>query len=139
MTFTVSNFKSNIAKAGGGARPSLYKIDINSAFTEGSFDDMSNILVKAASIPAANIAPLPVNFAGRAYKWNGFRTYDIWTVTVINDEDFYARNKMMNWMRGISGHLDGKRTKAYGSPFYGNTKKWWDGDATVSQLGTNVW
>ena len=137
MTFTVSNFKSNIAKAGGGARPSLYKIDINSAFTEGSFDDLSNILVKAASIPAANIAPLPVNYAGRAYKWNGFRTYDIWTVTVINDEDFFARNKMMNRMRGISGHLDGKRTKASGSPFYGNTKKWWDGDATVSQLGAD--
>ena len=137
MTFTVSNFKSNIAKAGGGARPSLYKIDINSAFTEASWSDMSNLLVKAASIPAANIEPLPVNFAGRAYKWNGFRTYDIWTVTVINDEDFYARNRMMNWMRGISGHLDGNRTKAYGSPLYGNKKQWWDGDATVSQLGTN--
>ena len=137
MTFTVSNFKSNMAKQGAGARPSLYKIDINGRYPTQSFEDISNLLVKAASIPAANIAPLPVNFAGRAYKWNGFRTYDIWTVTVINDEDFYARNRMMNWMRGISGHLDGNRTKAYGSPLYGNKKQWWDGDATVSQLGTN--
>ena len=126
-----------MAKQGAGARPSLYKIDINGRYPTQSFEDISNLLVKAASIPAANIAPLPVNFAGRAYKWNGFRTYDIWTVTVINDEDFYARNKMMNWMRGISGHLDGNRSSAYGSPLYGDSKKWWDGDATVSQLGTD--
>ena len=138
MTFTVSNFKSNMAKAGGGARPSLYKITINNS-QQGSLglNEYESFLVKAASIPAANIAPLPVNYAGRAYKWNGFRTYDIWTVTIINDEDFTARNRMMHWMRSIAGHLDGNRTRAYGSPLYGNTKRWFDGDATVTQLGTD--
>ena len=138
MTFTVSNFKSNLAKAGGGARPSLYKITINNS-QQGSLglNEYESFLVKAASIPAANIAPLPVNYAGRAYKWNGFRTYDIWTVTIINDEDFTARNRMMHWMRSIGGHLDGNRTRAYGSPLYGNTKRWFDGDATVTQLGTD--
>ena len=126
-----------MAKKGAGARPSLYRIDINGYSATTSFGDTDNLLVKAASIPAANIAPLPVNYAGRAYKWNGFRTYDVWTVTVINDEDFHARNKMMNWMRSIGGHLDGKRTAAYGSPLFGNTGNWFDGDATVSQLGTD--
>ena len=70
MTFTVSSFKSNMAKAGSGARPSLYRIDINGYSATTSFGDNDNLLVKAASIPAANIAPLPVNYAGRAYKWN---------------------------------------------------------------------
>ena len=135
MAFTVSSFKSNMAKQGAGARPSLYRIDINGYSATTSFGDNDNLLVKAASIPAANIAPLAVNYAGRAYKWNGFRTYDIWTVTVINDEDFHARNKMMNWMRSIGGHLDGKRTSAYGDPLFGT--QWFDGDATVSQLGVD--
>ena len=124
-----------MAKQGAGARPSLYRIDINGISATTSFGDNDNLLVKAASIPAANIAPLAVNYAGRAYKWNGFRTYDTWTVTVINDEDFHARNKMMNWMRSIGGHLDGKRTSAYGDPLFGT--QWFDGDATVSQLGTD--
>ena len=132
-----------MAKAGGGARPSLYKITINNT-QQGSLglNEYESFLVKAASIPAANIAPLPVNYAGRAYKWNGFRTYDIWTVTIINDEDFTARNRMMQWMRVIGGHLDGNRTKAYGSPLSGQgtagkSSQWFDGNATVSQLGTD--
>jgi hypothetical protein len=88
MTFTVSGFKSNLAKQSGGARPALYKVDINGKNLSTSFTGDENILVKATSIPAANITPLAVNYAGRAYKWNGFRTYDNWTVTVINDENF---------------------------------------------------
>ena len=135
MAFAVSTFKSSIAAQSGGARPALYQIDINGKNLGTSFTGSENILCKAASIPPANIAPLAVNYAGRAYKWNGFRTYDTWTVTVINDEDFHARNKMMNWMRSIGGHLDGKRTSAYGDPLFGS--QWFDGDATVSQLGVD--
>ena len=135
MAFTVSSFKSNIAKQSGGARPALYKVDINGKNLGTSFTFNDNILVKAASIPSANIAPLAVNYAGRAYKWNGFRTYDNWTVTVINDEDFQTRNRMMQWMRLMGGRFEGKRDSGYGDPLLGNV--WFDGDATVSQLGTN--
>ena len=135
MAFTVTNFKSNMAKQSGGARPSLFQIDINGKNTSTSFTNEDNLLVKAAAIPAATIAPLPVNYAGRAYKWNGFRTYDNWTVTVINDENFSQRNRMINWMRSISGHLDGRRTSAFGDPLFGN--QWFDGDATVKQLSTS--
>ena len=103
MAFTVSQFKSNLNKGDGGARPALFKVSIaNSLNTSLSFD---SLLVKAAAIPAANIAPVAVNYAGRAYKWSGFRTFDNWTVTVINDEDFGIRNQMMEWMRSISGQL----------------------------------
>ena len=135
MAFTVSSFKSNLAAQSGGARPALYQIDINGKSDSVSFNDDMNLLVKAASIPAATIAPLAVNYAGRAYKWNGFRTYDNWTVTVINDEDFGIRNMMMGWMRGMSGKLNGDRNLQQGSPLL--SKQWFDGDATVKQLGTD--
>ena len=90
MAFNASTFKSKLSAAGGGARPALYKVKINNTNASNSFTLTSNedLLVKAASLPAANIAPLAVNYAGRAYKWQGFRTYDIWNVTVINDESF---------------------------------------------------
>ena len=134
MAFTVTSFKSNIANQSGAARPSLYEIDINHSTSRGlGFTENSNLLVKAAAIPAANIAPLTVNYMGRGYKWNGFRTYDNWTVTVINDENFSARNTMMKWMRGMAGFLDGSRSTIT-DPLVG--KRWFDGDATVKQLST---
>ena len=137
MSFTVSEFKSNLAAGGGGARPALFKVTItHSSDTDLAFD---SLLVKAASIPPANIAPLAVNYAGRAYKWSGFRTYDNWTVTVLNDEDFAIRNKMMEWMRIISGGLDGERANGFGSPVVGTgaSAKYYDGNATVKQLGAD--
>ena len=92
MAFSAATFKSNLSKAGGGARPALYKVKINYGSATGaggsySLSAAETLLVKAASLPASNIAPLTVNYAGRAYKWQGFRTYDIWTVTILNDED----------------------------------------------------
>ena len=135
MAFTVGNFKANMAAQSGSARPSLYRIDINGKNRTTSFTDNENLLVKAAAIPPATIAPLPVNYAGRAYKWNGFRTFDNWTVTVINDENFHGRNRMMQWMRMISGKFDGERNSGFGDQLIG--KNWFDGDATVQQLSTS--
>ena len=134
MAFTVSEFKSNMADGGGGARPALFKVSItNSVDTTLSFD---SLLVKAAAIPASTIAPIAVNYAGRAYKWSGFRTFDNWTVTVINDEDFHIRNQMMKWMRQISGSLDGTRTQTLGDHILANGS-YREGNATVTQLGTD--
>ena len=124
-----------MAKQSGGARPALYQIDINGKSSLQSFTDSENILCKAASIPPANIAPLAVNYAGRAYKWNGFRTYDNWTVTVINDESFSARNKMMQWRRLMAGKFEGERNSAFGDQLVGTS--FFDGDATVKQLSTS--
>ena len=134
MAFTVSEFKSNMADGGGGARPALFKVSItNSVDTTLSVD---SLLVKAAAVPASTLAPIAVNYAGRAYKWAGFRTFDNWTVTVLNDEDFSIRNKMMKWMRQISGKLDGTKTAALGDHI--NTAgSYKEGNATVTQLGTD--
>ena len=33
MSFSATTFKGNLAKAGGGARPSLYKVTISSSAT----------------------------------------------------------------------------------------------------------
>ena len=135
MAFAVSTFKSSMAKQSGGARPALYQIDINGKNLSTSFTGSENILCKAASIPPANIAPLAVNYAGRAYKWNGFRTYDNWTVTVINDESFSIRNKMMNWMRKLGGRLEGTRNSIFGEQLDGSGG-FKDGTAKVTQLST---
>ena len=136
MAFTVSNFKSALAKSGGGARPALYQITIDhSVFKGESLSSTEAILCKATSIPPANIAPLTVNYHGRAYKWTGMRTFDNWTTTILNDESFSMRNKISEWMRMMSGQMDGERNSGWGDPTStGGT--WWDGVATVQQLTT---
>tara|TARA_Y100000310_G_scaffold309946_1_gene354573 strand:+ start:35 stop:619 length:585 start_codon:yes stop_codon:yes gene_type:complete len=137
MAFTVSNFKSALSKAGGGARPALYKITMDHSKNTGlSFTSDESILCKAASIPPANIAPLAVNYHGRAYKWTGMRTFDNWTTTILNDESFSMRNKISEWMRMLAGKMDGERNSAFGDPT-GTGGTYWDGVATVQQLTTN--
>ena len=131
MGFAVTDFKTQLATGGGGARPSLYTIDINAPAL--SFSNDSNILVKAAAIPASNLAPLTVNYMGRAYKTPGFRTFDVWNVTVINDEDMAARSKIIAWMRQLTGTLQGNRDTTFGGSSRVLAKH--EGDATVAQMG----
>ena len=135
MAFAVTEFKTKLAVGEGAARPSLYKIDIDgpSTATSLSFGDSSNILVKAAAIPASTIAPLTVNYMGRAYKTPGFRTFDVWNVTVINDEDMAARSQIVSWMTRLGGKLGGDRATLYGGKVEAATD--YEGSATVTQLG----
>jgi len=134
MGFSVTSFKTNLATGGGGARPSLYTIDINGPTTALSFSSTtSNILIKAAAIPASTIAPLTANYMGRAYKTPGFRTFDVWNVTVINDEDMAARSNIIAWMRNLAGTLQGNRDGVFGGSSKVLASS--EGDATVVQMG----
>ena len=133
MAFAVTDFKTQLATGGGGARPSLYTVDINGPTATWSFSGSSNILVKAAAIPASTIAPLTANYMGRAYKTPGFRTFDVWNVTVLNDEDMAARSNIITWMRWLAGSLEGNRTGILGGK--AETSSGYEGDATVTQMG----
>ena len=107
-TRTLSQFKSRLA--GGGARPNLFEVSIPSfptAITDawGSGDQSENgtfkFLCKAAVLPASNTPSFQVPFRGRNLKVAGDRTFDPWTVTVINDEDFQLRTAFEIWMNTI--------------------------------------
>ena len=135
MAFAVTEFKTQLATGGGGARPSLYSVDINGPAASWSFSGSSNILVKAAAIPASTIAPLTVNYMGRAYKTPGFRTFDVWNVTVLNDEDMAARSQIIEWMRYLGGKLAGERTDTFGGKADTLGSGGYEGDATVTQMG----
>ena len=61
-------------------------------------------MCKAAQLPASVIAPITIPFRGRQLQIAGDRTFEPWTVTVINDTDFAVRNAMERWMNGINQH-----------------------------------
>ena len=54
----------------------------------------ARFLVKAANLPASNVAPIEVPFRGRVLKIAGDRTFDTWTITIINDTDFAIRSAL---------------------------------------------
>ena len=102
---TITDFKT--ALQGGGARANLFEVDIPTipaVATQGIDWDAENFqfLCKAAALPASNVAPIEVPFRGRTLKVAGDRTFDTWTVTIINDEDFKLRTAFEQWMNGIS-------------------------------------
>jgi hypothetical protein len=110
MAHTLSDFKT--ALKGGGARPNLFEVTLQTLPTDISFGaagstDRFSMLCKAAALPASNIAPIDVPFRGRIFKVAGDRTFDTWTVTVINDEDFVIRRAMELWMAKIGQYSDG--------------------------------
>jgi hypothetical protein len=108
-TRTLSQFKSKLA--GGGARPNLFEVSIPAfpaAVSEawGSGDDGENgtfkFLCTAAQLPASNVAEVAVPFRGRSLKVAGDRTFDPWTVTILNDEDFKLRTAFERWANELS-------------------------------------
>ena len=108
---TITGFKSKLA--GGGTRPNLFEVEI--AFPEqlaidNDVEEKSRFLVKAAALPASNITPVEVNFRGRILKIAGERTFDTWTVTVINDLDFGIRSAFEKWMNLINKMEDATGT-----------------------------
>ena len=65
---------------------------------------MANLWLKAANLPASNINVIDVPFRGRNLKIAGDRTFDVWTITIINDTNFRIRNAFERWMNAINKH-----------------------------------
>ena len=108
---TITGFKSKLA--GGGTRPNLFEVEIafpNETQIDNDTKEKSRFLIKAAALPASNITPIDVNFRGRILKIAGDRTFDTWTITVINDTDFAIRSAFEKWMNSINRLSDATGT-----------------------------
>jgi|TARA_B100001964_G_scaffold241631_1_gene314481 hypothetical protein len=132
-TKTLSQFKSKLS--GGGARSNLFEVSIpsfpSSIFDawgtgDGSENGDFKFLCKAASLPSSNIGDVTVPFRGRQLHVAGDRTFDPWSVTIINDENFRLRTAFEQWAN-IMSKLDDNTGVANPSSYMT--------DAYVQQLG----
>ena len=108
---TLDAFKGRMI--GGGARPNLFECElyfpddaIPAGTTRDALTDRTRFMVKAANLPASNISPINIPFRGRNLKVAGDRTFDPWTITIINDVDFSIRTAFERWMNLINKHED---------------------------------
>ena len=99
----ITDFKSKLS--GGGARSNLFEVVLSfpdAAPADANVLDKSRFLVKSAAMPASTVTPLPVAFRGRTLNVAGDRTFETWTITIINDTDFSIRSAFENWMNTIN-------------------------------------
>ena len=105
---TLEDFKSRLR--GGGARPNLFECVIQFPELLKGIDEQvpqdMRFMIKAANLPASNVNVIDVPFRGRNLKVAGDRTFDVWTVTVLNDTDFRIRTSFERWMNLINKHDD---------------------------------
>ena len=128
MASTISNFKSQLRS--GGARPNLFEVDVTCP--TGWVDEAQQefkFLCKATSMPTQTIGSVDVPFRGRILKVAGDRTFEPWTVTVINDEKFNIRAVFEKWGDLINGLHDGVG--------YVNPSSYM-GSGTITQLSRTV-
>jgi hypothetical protein len=98
----VDDFKAKLA--GGGARANLFKATINFPGGVGGDVELASFMCKAAQLPSSVIAPITIPFRGRQLQIAGDRTFEPWSITVINDANFVTRNAFERWMNSINEH-----------------------------------
>lgn len=105
MTYarSIEDFKARLS--GGGARPTMFQVEMT--FPGDVVEDSRQVtedgifLIKSSQLPGSNIGEVQVPFRGRQLKVSGDRTFDDWSVTVINDVSFRLRMAFEEWSEKI--------------------------------------
>ena len=115
MSFNINDFISQ-GLVEGGARPSLFQVSfaVPTGLNVETVGDLTatrqlSFLVQAASLPASLVDQIEVPYFGRRIKYSGERVFQDWTVSVLNDEDFAARDLFETWSNSINS-LVGNQT-----------------------------
>jgi T4-like virus tail tube protein gp19 len=127
MAFSINEVRANFQFE--GARPTLFTVNIFNPVNSVA-DNAIQFLASATSIPESKLGDIPVPYFGRIVHFAGDRTYDAWTVRIMNDEDFKVRNALEQWSDAINKKVQNTRSQLN----YKST-------ATVNQLsksGTTV-
>lgn len=111
MPFNINDFISGMPR--DGARPNLFQVTLN--FPAGLVGDslgasrQLSFHCRTAQLPGGTLGQVPIQYFGREIKIAGNRTFQDWTLTVYNDEDFKTRNAFEQWMNAINTHTTNLR------------------------------
>ena len=102
----INDFKSRLA--GGGARANQFKVTLpfpGYASVGGETSDLA-FLCSATALPGQTVGQVAIPFRGRVLNIAGDRTFEPWTITVLNDTDFKLYRAFERWMNGINNMTD---------------------------------
>ena len=105
--FTIDSFKAGLTS--DFARPNLFQVDL--AFPTGiqgidgkAIQKQGKFTVRAANLPSSQIGVIEVPFRGRVLKIAGDRTFEPWTITIMNDSKFVLRSAFELWASSIQAY-----------------------------------
>lgn len=113
MALRVQEFRSQLQF--DGARPNLFQCELTFPTLVGAAAAQTkySFMARAAQLPGSTINVVPQFYFGRELKFAGNRTFQEWTVTIINDEDFIIRDAFERWMSGMNSHVGNLRNPAF--------------------------
>ena len=96
----ISSFTN--ALQGGGSRANQFQVTMSGGgATGGPVSQSLSFLCRGAQIPALTIGEIAVPYRGRQVFLAGDRTYDAWTVTIMNDRSMGIRGQLESWMNNM--------------------------------------
>lgn len=98
---SINDFLANFR---GGARPNRFRVQITWPGIVGTPNVRDEFVVTAAAHPASVLGSVPVPYQGRQIPIPGDRTFENWTITVVNDKTFSHRNAFERWSSLINSH-----------------------------------
>jgi len=99
---TLDDFKARVQA--DFARPNLFQVDLTfpqSIITNTGLTELGKFTVRAANLPSSTMGVIEVPFRGRVLKIAGDRTFEPWTITVMNDSKFSLRTAFEVWLEAI--------------------------------------
>lgn len=107
----IQSFKSRVA--GDFSRPNLFKCVVDFPTGTVGKDEASKLgefTVRAANLPATQLGIVEVPYRGRVLKIAGDRTFEPWTITIMNDKNFVLRNAFESWAQGVQEYTQNVTT-----------------------------
>lgn len=107
----IQSFKSRVA--GDFSRPNLFKCVVDFPTGVVGKDEASKLgefTVRAANLPATQLGIVEVPYRGRVLKIAGDRTFEPWTITIMNDKNFVLRNAFESWAQGVKEYTQNVTT-----------------------------
>ena len=102
---TIDQFKANVKS--DFARPNLFQVDLafpSEILQDSDLVNLGKFTVRAANLPSSQIGVIEVPFRGRVLKIAGDRTFEPWTITIMNDSQFKLRSAMELWASSIQAY-----------------------------------
>lgn len=99
----LDTFKARLQ--GGGARPNLFNVIVTfPSFVTATNSEHTSFMCKSAQLPGSTIGQIIVPFRGRQLKLAGDRTFEDWTISIVNDTGMEVRNAFEQWLNAIDMH-----------------------------------
>ena len=116
MAFNIRDVRRGLLQDGARASHFTVEIELPNALAALNPIDSEKISLtgKASSYPKSNNQPVEVDYFGRKIKLAGNRTFEDWTITFYNDQDFSVKSLFENWLAAINGHENNVRQPAFG-------------------------